>query len=135
MSRVASRESNAGALIELRSLRKVFGSRVAVESLDLVVPRGEIFGLLGHNGAGKSTAIGMMLGQVWPTSGEARVCGYDVARERRKSLQRVGAIFETPVFYDYLSGYRNLEVFAQYSGLTSRARILEVIDWVGLSGR
>ena len=54
-------------LIELQSLRKLFGTRVAVESLDLRVTRSEIFGLLGHNGAGKSTAIGMMLGQVWPT--------------------------------------------------------------------
>jgi len=135
MSNVESRKSNAGALIELRSLRKVFGSRVAVESLDLVVPRGEIFGLLGHNGAGKSTAIGMMLGQVWPTSGEARVCGHDVTHERGRALAHVGAIFETPVFYDYLSGYRNLEVLAGFSAPVSHAKILEVIDWVGLSGR
>ena len=123
------------ALIELRSLRKVFGQRAAVESLDLLVPRGEIFGLLGHNGAGKSTTIGMMLGQVWPTSGEARVCGHDVTRERGQALARVGAIFETPVFYDYLSGYRNLEVLAQFSAPVSRARLLEVIEWVGLTGR
>jgi ABC-2 type transport system ATP-binding protein len=123
------------ALIELRSLRKVFGQRAAVESLDLVVPRGEIFGLLGHNGAGKSTTIGMMLGQVWPTSGEARVCGHDVTRERGQALARVGAIFETPVFYDYLSGYRNLEVLAQFSAPVTRARLLEVVEWVGLSGR
>jgi ABC-2 type transport system ATP-binding protein len=135
MPKGEGRESNAKALIELRSLRKLFGARVALESLDLLVPRGEIFGLLGHNGAGKSTAIGMMLGQVWPTSGEARVCGHDVARERGRALARVGAIFETPVFYDYLSGYRNLEVLAQYSAPTSRERILEVIEWVGLSGR
>src|SRR5215207_5198173 len=123
------------ALIELRSLRKIFGQRVALDSLDLVVPRGEIFGLLGHNGAGKSTAIGMMLGQVWPTSGEVRVCGHDVTRERGPALARVGAIFETPVFYDYLSGYRNLEVLAQYSAATPRKRIFEVMEWVGLLGR
>jgi ABC-2 type transport system ATP-binding protein len=123
------------SLIELRSLRKIFGKRVALDSLDLVVRRGEIFGLLGHNGAGKSTSIGMMLGQVWPTSGEARVCGHDVTRQRQRALQRVGAIFETPVFYDYLSGYRNLEVLAHYSAPISRARILEVIEWVGLTGR
>jgi ABC-2 type transport system ATP-binding protein len=122
-------------LIELRSLRKVFGSRMALEALDLTVTRGDIFGLLGHNGAGKSTAIGMMLGQVWPTSGEVRVCGHDVTRERGKALQRVGAIFETPVFHDYLSGYRNLEILAQYTAVTPRAKILQVIDWVGLSGR
>jgi ABC-2 type transport system ATP-binding protein len=124
-----------GSLIELRSLRKVFGTREALAGLDLTVRRGEIFGLLGHNGAGKSTTIGMMLGQVWPTSGEAVICGYDVTRERRQALQRVGAIFETPVFYDYLSGYRNLQVLAQYTGTVSRARILEVIEWVGLTGR
>ena len=123
------------ALIELQQLRKVFGPRPAVEALDLVVPRGEIFGLLGHNGAGKSTTIGMMLGQVWPTSGSVRVCGHDVTRARGPALRRVGAIFETPVFYDYLSGYRNLEVFAQYTAPTTRARLMEVIDWVGLTGR
>ena len=141
-TRVENRESNAGTsaalnapLLELRSLRKVFGQRVALDGLDLVVPRGEIFGLLGHNGAGKSTAIGMMLGQVWPTSGDVLVCGHDVTRERGQALQRVGAIFETPVFYDYLSGYRNLEVLAQYSAPVSRSRLLEVTEWVGLGGR
>jgi ABC-2 type transport system ATP-binding protein len=122
-------------LIELRALHKRFGANVALESLDLVVRGGEIFGLLGHNGAGKSTAIGMMLGQVWPTSGEVRVCGCDVTRERGRALERVGAIFETPVFHDYISGYRNLEILAQYTAPTSRAKILEVLDWVGLSGR
>lgn len=125
----------AGNLIELSALRKVFGQRAAVEALDLTVPRGEIFGLLGHNGAGKSTTIGMMLGQVWPTSGTVRVCGHDVTRQRAHALQRVGAIFETPVFYDYLSGYRNVEIFTHYSAPTPRTRILEVLDWVGLSGR
>src|ERR1051325_1379485 len=89
-----SRPSNLDHLIALRSLRKIFGERVAVESLDLTVARGEIFGLLGHNGAGKSTAIGMMLGQVWPTSGEVRVCGHDVTRDRARALHAVGAIFE-----------------------------------------
>ena len=113
----------------------MFGTRVAVESLSLEVGRGEVFGLLGHNGAGKSTAIGAMLGQVWPTAGEVRVRGHDVARHRARALQRVGAIFETPVFHDYLSGYRNLEILAQYSAPTPRAKILEVLEWVGLEGR
>ena len=81
-------------MIELRGLRKEFGDRVAVESLDLAVKRGEIFGLLGHNGAGNSTTIGMMLGQVWPTRGEVHICGCDVTRDRSGALSRVGAIFE-----------------------------------------
>ncbi len=122
-------------MISLRKVHKQFGAQRAVEDLDLDVPPGEIFGLLGHNGAGKSTAIGMMLGQVWPTSGDVRVCGFDVTRERQRALKKVGAIFETPVFYDYLSGWRNLEILSHYSAPTPRQRILEVIDWVGLSGR
>jgi ABC-2 type transport system ATP-binding protein len=90
---------------------------------------------LGHNGAGKSTAIGMMLGQVWPSDGEVRVCGFDVTHQRQRALEKVGAIFETPVFYDYLSGWRNLEIFSHYTAPTSRERLLEVIEWVGLTGR
>jgi ABC-2 type transport system ATP-binding protein len=127
--------SEAIGMIELKHAAKQFGVRWAVSDLSLVVPRGEIFGLLGHNGAGKSTAIGMMLGQVWPTAGEVRICGCDVTRDRRQALARVGAIFEAPVFYDYLSGWRNLEVLSSYSGPTPRGRIAEVIDWVGLTGR
>jgi ABC-2 type transport system ATP-binding protein len=122
-------------MIELRKVEKRFGRRTAVEDFTLHVPAGEIFGLLGHNGAGKSTAIGMMLGQVWPTAGEVRVCGHEVSRHRRQALRKVGAIFETPVFYDYLSGWRNLEILSHYTGPTPPQRIREVIDWVGLTGR
>jgi len=122
-------------MIHLQNVWKIFGQRPAVEDLALDVPAGEIFGLLGHNGAGKSTAIGMMLGQVWPTRGELRVCGFDVTTDRQRALQQVGAIFETPVFYDYLSGWRNLEILSHYTAPTSNERIREVIDWVGLTGR
>jgi ABC-2 type transport system ATP-binding protein len=122
-------------VIELKNVLKRFGRRTAVEDLTLTVPPGSIYGLLGHNGAGKSTAIGMMLGQVWPTYGEVRVGGYEVSSHRQLALQKVGAIFEAPVFYDYLSGWRNLEILSHYTGHTSPARIREVIDWVGLTGR
>jgi ABC-2 type transport system ATP-binding protein len=122
-------------MIELCEVQKRFGSRLAVDTLSLTVPRGEIFGLLGHNGAGKSTAIGMMLGQVWPTAGEVRVCGHDVTTQRARALRKVGAIFETPAFYDYLSGWRNLEILSYYTAPTSSDRIGEVVDWVGLTRR
>ena len=122
-------------MIQLRQVTKNFGGRLAVDDLSLEVARGEIFGLLGHNGAGKSTAIGMMLGQVWPTAGEVKLCGHDVTTDRRRALQRVGAIFEAPVFYDYLSAWRNLEILTSYTAPASPARLREVIDWVGLTGR
>lgn len=122
-------------MIELSHVTKKFAGRTAVDDLSFTVSRGEIFGLLGHNGAGKSTAIGMMLGQVWPTGGEIKICGHDVQSNRRGALMPVGAIFEAPVFYDYLSGRRNLEILSSYTAPTSPARIREVIEWVGLTGR
>jgi len=122
-------------MIALTQVTKNFGASAAVSDLTLNVPRGEIFGLLGHNGAGKSTAIGMMLGQVWPTSGEVKICGHDVTRHRAHALHKVGAIFEAPAFYDYLSGWRNLEILSCYTAPTPKNRIREVVDWVGLTGR
>src|SRR5947208_3647668 len=122
-------------MIELCHVRKCFGDNVAVEDLSLQVSPGDIYGLLGHNGAGKSTAIGMMLGQVWPTKGEVKICGFDVTVRRRHALQKVGAIFESPAFYDYLSGLTNLIILSSYTTSTPRSRIQEVIDWVGLTGR
>jgi ABC-2 type transport system ATP-binding protein len=122
-------------MIQLRHLEKKFGRRLAVDDLTLEVPKGEICGLLGHNGAGKSTAIGMMLGQVWPTGGEVRICGHDVTTQRQRALQRVGAIFETPAFYDFLSGWRNLQILSHYTAPTPARRLQEVIAWVGLTGR
>src|SRR5258708_24438033 len=77
----------------------------------------------------------MMLGQVWPTGGEVTICGHDVTAHRRQALQKVGAIFESPAFYDYLSGLRNLEILSSYTAGTPRKRIEEVIEWVGLTGR
>jgi ABC-2 type transport system ATP-binding protein len=122
-------------MISLLDVQKKFGGRVALHGLTLEVGPGEIFGLLGHNGAGKSTAIGMMLGQVWPTGGSVKICGHDVTTRRAMALRKVGAIFEAPAFYDYLSGRRNLEILSQYSGPTPAKRIDEVVEWVGLTAR
>lgn len=122
-------------MIELNHVTKRFGQQLAVDDLTLHVPGGEIYGLLGHNGAGKSTAIGMMLGQVWPTSGELRINSFEVTAHRRQALQKVGAIFESPAFYDYLTGWHNLEILSSYTAPPGRARLREVIEWVGLSGR
>jgi ABC-2 type transport system ATP-binding protein len=122
-------------MISLVDVQKKFGTRFALHGLTLEVRRGEIFGLLGHNGAGKSTAIGMMLGQVWPTGGVVTVCGHDVTTHRALALRKVGAIFEAPAFYDYLSGRKNLEILSQYSAPTPTKRIDEVVEWVGLNGR
>ena len=109
-------------MIELRNVTKKFGGNTAVHDLNMIVPPGQIFGLLGHNGAGKSTAIGMMLGQVWPTSGEVKVCGYEITRDRRRALHKVGAIFEAPAFYNEMSGWRNLQILSYYTAPTPNSR-------------
>jgi ABC-2 type transport system ATP-binding protein len=122
-------------MIELRNLTKSFRGKPALQSLSLKVQRGEIFGLLGHNGAGKSTAFGILLGQIYPDAGEAWIEGISVQRDRARALARIGAIFETPGFYDYLSGWRNLEILAHYSGRVTRQEIMQAVDIVGLSAR
>ncbi len=122
-------------MIELRDLRKAFGKKPALHGLSLEVARGEIFGLLGHNGAGKSTALGILLGQVFPDVGEAFIDGVSVQRQRARALARTGAIFEAPRFYDYLSGWRNLEIYTSYSARVSKEKIAEAVEIVGLSAR
>lgn len=122
-------------MILLDKITKRFGGRLAVDRLSLEVPRGQIFGMLGHNGAGKSTTIGMLLGQVFPDRGSIRIAGVDVFQERARALGRVGAIFESPSFYDYLSGASNLRIFAEYTGRVDAKRMAEVVDLVGLKDR
>jgi ABC-2 type transport system ATP-binding protein len=122
-------------MIQLENLQKRFGHRLAVENLNLEIPEGALYGLLGHNGAGKSTTIGMILGQVIPNRGRVLIGGRDVQRDRAGALSQVGAIFETPSFYGYLSGRRNLEIFCSYSPPVTRAQMDEVIELVRLTAR
>lgn len=124
------------AMVSLRSLHKTFGRRPAIEDISLDVPEGEIFGLLGHNGAGKSTTFGILLGMVAPSRGEAFIAGHSVQKNRRLALARVGAIFETPSFYEYLSGWDNLRFFVSLSGQDVPRHELEAaVGLVGLADR
>jgi len=107
----------------------------ALDEVSFSVAKGRICGLLGHNGAGKSTALGVLLGMVHPDAGEARIGGVAVQRERERAVAKVGAIFEAPAFYEYLSGWRNLKVLAAYSGGVAEPLMRETVEWVGLSRR
>ena len=122
-------------MIRFEHLSKAFKGQPALEDLSLEIPQGEIFGLLGHNGAGKSTTFGMLLGQVHPTCGEAFIRGVSVQRDRHTALRGVGAIFETPGFYDYLSGWNNLRTFTGYTARLSDAELGEAVRFVGLEKR
>lgn len=123
--------------IETRGLSKRFGHQLAVNSLDLAVPRGSVFGFLGPNGSGKTTTIRMMLGLAAPTAGEVRVLGLDMPRQLDEVLPRVGALVEGPAFYPFLSGAANLHRLdaadRHAAPSTRRARVAEALERVGLS--
>lgn len=127
--------ANPASIVSLRAVTKAFGRRVAVNAVSFDVPSGAIYGLLGHNGAGKSTIIGTLLGQVIPDSGTILVDGHDLQKSRHDALARVGAIYESPAFYGHLSGRKNLRILCEYTGPVPEARLEEVIGMVGLTGR
>jgi ABC-2 type transport system ATP-binding protein len=103
--------------------------------LDLRVPQGAVFGFLGRNGAGKTTTIGMLLGLLRPSSGQAWLLDQDVARDLRPALRRTGVLLDQPAFYPYLSGRENLWAVAQALGGDAHSRIPEVLETVELAGR
>jgi ABC-2 type transport system ATP-binding protein len=122
-------------VVETSGLTKRFGARVAVEDVDLRVPRGSAFGYLGPNGAGKTTLIRMLLGLTRATAGTMRLLGHPVPAERAAALARVGAIVEEPRFHRYLTGRENLSVIAAARERDSHGRIEGALERVGLAER
>ncbi len=121
------------AVIETHNLTKHYGEHVvAVDSLNLRLRRGEVYGFLGPNGAGKTTTLRMLLGLIRPTSGRAIVLGETPGSS--VSLSRLGALVETPAFYPYLTGWDNLRVLALHAGIPTD-RIGVVLDQVNLADR
>jgi ABC-2 type transport system ATP-binding protein len=121
--------------IHTQDLGKRFGSRAALESIDLQVPRGTAFGFLGPNGAGKTTLIRMLLGLAEPTSGSMRLLGRDLPAHRVDALARVGAIIEEPRFHGHLTGRENLAVHAAARDRAAAGRIPASLERVGLTAR
>ncbi|OYV07425.1 MAG: ABC transporter [Verrucomicrobiales bacterium VVV1] len=126
---------DAAPMLEVSGLWKQFAGKPALEDVSFSVKKGEIYGLLGHNGAGKSTTLGIILGMVEPQRGGVKIGGFDVGRERAKALRKVGAIFESPAFYEYLSGWENLRILTSYSDGFNAAAAREVVERVGLTKR
>jgi ABC-type multidrug transport system ATPase subunit len=122
-------------ILQTEVLTKQYSRRTVVDGLSLSVERGDIFGFLGQNGAGKSTVIRMALGLVRPTRGRVMLFGHDMARHALLVLGQVGAIVEAPAFYENFSGYANLRIFAAMSGGAKRKQIDESLELVGLRER
>ncbi|WP_241983283.1 ABC transporter ATP-binding protein [Cryobacterium tagatosivorans] len=130
------RHPAAELAIETRGLTKRFGHQTAVNSIDLAVPRGSVFGFLGPNGSGKTTTIRVALGLAAATSGQVSVLGQEMPRRLKDVLPHVGALVEGPGFYPFLSGAANLhrlDSADRYApSATRRARVREALDRVGL---
>jgi len=120
------------------ALRKVFGTLVAVDSLDLDIHRGEVFGLLGPNGSGKTTTIRMLCGLLEPTAGSATVVGIDVAKDPEGVRQRIGYMSQRYGLYDDLTVVENMRFYGSMYGLRGvrrEERVQSLLDDLGLRPR
>ncbi len=123
-------------IISVRGLSKSFNGFKAVDSLDLSVYKGDVYGFLGPNGAGKSTTIRMLLSLIKADQGTIRIFNKDLSLSRSEIVRRTGCIVEKPDFYRYLSARKNLEILSLYSGIvSSRKKTDEILEFVGLAGK
>ena len=125
----------ADVILQTQGLTKRFGRRTAVDNLSLHVERGDIYGFLGPNGAGKSTTLRMLLGLIRPTAGKVEFPNHGLRWDYLQARSRIGAIIETPAFYENFSARRNLQLLASLSGGVLSKRVDEVLDIVGLKER
>ena len=131
----AAASTGTGWAVEARGLTKRFGDSVAVNNVDLRIPRGCAFGYLGPNGAGKTTLIRVLLGLTRADAGSMSLLGYPVPARRHLALARVAAIVDEPRFHGHLSGRQNLQVLAAAREREARARIDASLERVGILHR
>lgn len=125
------------SVIQVQGLTKKFGHQfTAVNDLSFSVNKGDVYGFLGQNGAGKSTTIRMLLSLITPTSGSIEIFGMPLQANRAAIMQNVGAVIEKPAMYEYLTAYQNLKIFSALSGVSkTRVQLLNELDVVGLAAR
>lgn len=119
-------------VIETKGFTKVYGDQTVLNAVNLHVKRGRIYGLLGRNGAGKTTIMKTVLGLTSITSGEIEVFGQNIVKHEKELYPRIGAIIETPGFYPNLTGTENLEIFAKLRGTASSNAVEHAMNVVGL---
>ncbi len=123
-----------GPAIELRGVRHRYDDLEVLRGIDLAIEHGEIFGFLGHNGAGKTTAINILTTLIVPTSGSARVCGYDVVTQRSDVTRCIGYLPSEVRMYAHLTAAENLEFFGKLSGVAeSRRAVAETLEYLDCS--
>lgn len=122
-------------ILSVKNINKSFGKRKIINDMSFQVNGGEIFGFLGPNGSGKTTTIKMIMGFLFPDSGEISICGMNLKNNYEKAMNLVGGIVENPEMYKELTGRQNLQMYARLHDDVSKERIDEVIALVGMSQR
>lgn len=123
------------AILELKNVSKFIGKKKIIDNINFSIKPGEIFGFLGPNGAGKTTTIKMITGLISIGEGDIFICGNNVKDNFESAMSNVGGIIENPEMYGYMSGRKNLEIYARMHGNISKNRINEVIKMVKLENR
>jgi ABC-2 type transport system ATP-binding protein len=116
--------------VKTENLIKTFDGREVIKNCNINVPKACIYGLLGANGAGKTTVFKLLLGLLKPTAGTAKVLGMEVTPNQNEILKNVGSLIEMPIFYEHLSAHENLEIHLAYMNVTGD--IAETLELVGL---
>src|SRR5690242_3784359 len=124
---------NRDIVLELKSVNKTISNQKIINDISFELYKGEVLGLLGPNGSGKTTTMRMIVGLMSITSGEIYIQGNSIKKNFKESIKQIGAMIETPAFYPFYSGYKNLMYFARMLEGVSKERVLEVIDLLGLS--
>ncbi|MEX3714422.1 ABC transporter ATP-binding protein [Cytobacillus horneckiae] len=121
-------------VVRTNQLTKRIRGNELVSNVNLHIKKGEIYGFLGQNGAGKTTIMKMLTGLISPTGGEIELFGKKLTNTERASLQRVGSIIEYPIFFDHLTAMQNLQLHCEYLGFYDFKAIMQALDMVHLTG-
>ncbi|MGG0656062.1 ABC transporter ATP-binding protein [Rummeliibacillus pycnus] len=117
--------------VKISGLVKTFNQKEVIRNCNMTVPKGSIYGLLGINGAGKTTILKILIGLLRPTAGLIQIFCEDIQVEKKEILKNVGSIIETPLFYEHLSAIENLEIHLSYMGVQN-TDIQKTLGMVGL---
>lgn len=122
-------------VLSVKNITKIYGDRTAVNNVSFDIKEGEIYGLIGQNGAGKTTIIKIITGLAKPTSGRVYICGNNVSTNFEKAIKNVGGIIENPELYTYMSGLDNLKYYASLYDNIDRKKIDQIVSLVGMTNR
>lgn len=121
------------SVVEISHLTKIYKNDRGIRDMSFSIEKGQVFGLLGPNGSGKTTTMKIMTGLIRPDSGDVKIFGHNPGEDMEKAMQRVGCMIENPAFYPYLTARQNLEIIRKLYPNCSEAAIGHMLDQLGLS--